>query len=104
MRGRVVLRAGERDIELRLSTNALCRIEEVSGKAIGALIAGLSGAEIRLSDLRFLVMGAAGVSLDEAGDLIDEAGLQAAVEAIGKAIEAAFPTAEPDAKKKAAAA
>lgn len=105
MRGRVILRAGDTDVELRLTTNALCRIEEVSGRSVSAVMDGLSGANVRVSDLRLLVMAAAGFeSLAEAGDLIDAAGLAQSVEAIGRAVEAAFAPAGEPAKKKAAAA
>ncbi len=99
MRGRVYLKAGERDIELRFTTNALCRLEEASGRSVSAVVQGMSS-DMRIADLRLLVWAAANLeTVDEAGDIIDEAGFTATVEAIGRTVEAAFPDAAPGGKK-----
>jgi hypothetical protein len=94
MRGRVLLTAGERSVELRFTTNAICRLEEVSGRTISDFVRALDG-NVSLRDVRMLVWVASGVAeLDEAGAIIDDAGLGATVEAIGGALTAAFPDAD----------
>lgn len=96
IRGRVPIEAGGRDLELRFTTNALCRIEEKTGRAFGEIAAGLSG-NVRISDLRVMFWAGANLaSLDEAGEVIDGLGIKHAVELMGEAIKAAFPDAEPD--------
>lgn len=105
MRGRVILVAGDQQVELRFTTNRLCWLEEVTGKPVAEVMQALSGGSVRMSDLRLLTCAAAGMT-DEAaaGDLIDEAGMEAVATALAKAVEAAFPAADPAAKKTAAAA
>ena len=94
MRGRVHFNAGGRDLELRFTTNALCRIEEKTGKAFGEIAAALAG-NVRISDLRVLFWAGVDLpTLDEAGNIIDDLGMARAVELLGEAITAAFPDAE----------
>lgn len=105
MRGAVLLQAGARSVELRLTTNRLCWLEDVTGKAVGDIFKALSG-EMKMNDLRLLLQAAAGLPDDPqaAGDIIDDAGINAVAEALGKAAEAAFPQAGADEKKKLTAA
>ena len=103
MRGVVPFRALGRDLELRFTTNALCRVEAVSGRGFSELAAELGG-NFRITDLRILFAAGADITeLAEAGDAIDELGLQVAGELVGKAIMAAFPEASAEGNGKAAA-
>jgi hypothetical protein len=105
MRGTVILKAGEDTHELRFTTNALCWLEEVTGKPVAEAMQSLGGASVRMTDLRLLVCAAAGFKDPaSAGDLIDAAGITATMEALARAVEAAFPDAEASAKKTVAAA
>lgn len=101
----MLLKAGEATHELRLTTNALCWLEEVSGKSVGQALQSLGDGSVRMTDLRLLVCAAAGLKDPAAaGDLIDAAGLAATIEALGAAVAAAFPEADEESGKKRTAA
>lgn len=105
MRGPVLLKAGAATHELRFTTNALCWLEEVSGRGLNDLV-GSFQADARLTDVRLILCAALGMKDPAlAGDVIDDAGLVAVSEAIGKALKLAFPDVdEGDVKKVTAAA
>lgn len=104
MRGAVSFRAMSRDFTLRFTTNALCRVEEITGRGFADLAAGL-GTGFRITDLRVLFYAGANLSsIEEAGDVIDDIGFQASGELVGKAIAAAFPETEAAQQGKTAAA
>lgn len=99
----MIFQAKGRDWTLRLSSNALCRIEEASG--VGAIEFfnqfDPQKGSFRLSNLRLaLQAGIEGESLtqEQVGDLIDDMGLEAALERLMAAVEAAFPAADEKAK------
>lgn len=103
-----MLAAGEQQVALRFTTNRLCWLEEVTGKPVAELVAELGGGKVRFADFRLIVAAAAGLDdVEAAGDIIDDAGMEATSIAIGQALEAAFPDVKDDAapagKKKAAA-
>lgn len=79
---------------LRYGTNALCRIETATGQGITEAAKRLQG-DVSLSDLRlFWWAGLGDVTMDQAGDLMDEVGFDRAGELIGKAFTLAFPEAQ----------
>jgi hypothetical protein len=94
MRG-VTLEARGRSHTLRLSTNAICRAETEADMAIGEIAAALlRGPRSRIGYLRLLVWaGIGGITKDEAGDIIDDIGIAAAGELVGRALKQAFPEA-----------
>lgn len=89
IRGEVPLQAGGQTHTLRFTTNALVELEQALGKPVSQIQENSGIREIR-------AMVWAGLSherritLQEAGDLVDEAGLQAAAEAVGEAMRLAF--------------
>lgn len=93
-KGEVELEAGERIVMLRFSTNAICTLEDDLGVGINEL-GGQMGdpSKFKLSMLRSIVRACMTdkVTPEEAGDIIDAAGIEATGEAIGKAFQAAFP-------------
>lgn len=91
MRGEVRFKAGEVEHSLRYTTNRLCALEGETGRSVMAFAEALSkpGA-VSLSDVRLLLRAGLDCSDVQAGDIIDEIGLQGAVEVIGKGFAAAF--------------
>lgn len=87
---------------LRFTTNSLCEFEDAYGKSVAqALVELETKSSIKL--LRCLLW--AGLldkeptaTVADAGRLMDEAGFQVAVDAIGTAIRSAFPDADPKQK------
>lgn len=97
--GFVSLRAGARALTLRFSFNAICLYEEMAGHNLMAGLARLQ-ADTQRGELSFvqvrrlLVAGLSDTSPvgeREAGEIIDEVGIETVVEKIGEAIEAALP-------------
>ena len=89
--------AGGRSLQLRFDVNALCRVEEATGKPFdeaAALLSPASGSP-RMSDVRKIFWAGLGGDLtyDQAGVVISDIGLERAGELIGKAFELAFPEA-----------
>lgn len=97
-KGEVTFEAGGATYTMRLSVDALCSLEEITGKSIMVLAEELSDPErMTLSRVR-QVMAASlrehhpDLSLQDAGELIIAAGgLTAMVGKIGEAFAAAFP-------------
>jgi hypothetical protein len=100
-KGEVELEAGADVYTLRFSTNAICSLEDDLGMGINE-IGGLLGdpANFRMSTFRTIVKACVvgNVTHEQAGDIIDAAGLEAVGAAIGKAFETAFPDAKPSAE------
>lgn len=97
-RGEVDFAVGEKTYTLRLSLNAIAEIETLLDMGINELIEALKG-PFRVANWRVLLWGAlrehhAGVSLDDAGEVMGEAGIEATVAALNKAMTLAFPDAK----------
>lgn len=89
---------------LRMNTNALCALEKVMGEHVHKL--GPRVMNPGMQDLRALLFAALrarhpGMTLDDAGDLIDRAGYDAALTPVMEAFALGFPTATKGAKKAA---
>jgi len=82
---------------IRLNTNALVKVEEVLGRPISDFGASFGIKEIRAMLWAGLLHEDKSLSLDTAGDLIDEAGFEYVAEKVGEAINIAMgKTEEPD--------
>lgn len=97
-KGEVAFKAGDATYTLRFSIDALCSLEDITGKGIIALSNELSNAERLSVTLLRQVLWAGlqehhkGLDLKEAGELIAAAGgVVAMVEIIARAFEATFP-------------
>jgi hypothetical protein len=100
--GEVSFEAGGARHTLRYGINELCRLEDrlnIDVTALGQkMAAGLNMRTLRT----IFACGLSGDLADaEAGDIIDEVGLQRAGELVGEAMQAAFPSAEGKAQKPA---
>lgn len=115
-KGEVSLLAGKETYIIRFSSNALCELEDASGVSAIELANSLADeTKFSIKSLRLILWAGLIGSHDEltlknAGDIIDLAGLETVGIAVGKAFELAFPAAneeagqEPDAGKNKAAA
>lgn len=98
-RGQVPLQVGGTTYTLCLSANALCELEDYTGETVGAITEKLNGSSVGMKTIRALVWAALQdhhpeVDIKAAGNIITLAGMNACMEAIGKAFEYAFPAAE----------
>lgn len=99
VRGQVSLVAGDTTYTLVLSINAMCEIEDTTGKDIVVLVSDLQSGKVSMKSFRLLFWAALqdyhpDVDLKAAGILISEIGMTAAMGALGEAFERAFPDAE----------
>lgn len=96
-RGEVTFEANGETWTMKIGTNAMCEIEEATGKSIsevGKLLGNEKTASMSL--MRAVFWGSLqehhdGITLKQAAGLIDEIGAGEAGALIGKAFEAAFP-------------
>lgn len=97
LKGEVELKAGEESYTLTFSVNALCELEDHFGEPVAKIAQRLNDPDnLRLSTVRALVWAGLrdhhdDVDIKEAGRVATAAGIPACVEAIGKALELAFP-------------
>lgn len=97
-RGEVSVVTEKKTHILKLSTNAICGIEEASGMGINAFSEGLSDpGNFKITNIRLMFMhGIANITFAEAGNIIDELGIGLASEKLGEAMKLAFPDLESD--------
>ncbi len=98
-KGEVSLEIGGTSYTLKFSTNALCVAEKVSGQKISALMDDLG--EGSLNAVRALFTAAMAkhmpnMTVEQAGDLLDEATVPVVTAKLTEALMIAFPTAKAD--------
>lgn len=96
-RGEVTFDAKGKTWTLQFTTNAMCEVEDAFEKSIVEVANDLqSEAGVKIKSIRTLFkIGIGGCdSVEQAGDLMDAVGIQAAGELLGKAFSAAFPDAD----------
>lgn len=102
-KGEVVFDAGGQQWRLVYSFNALCALEEQTGRGFVELAAKLADpAKVRLADIRAvlwagLIENHAVVTLKQAGEIIGEIGIGKGLELFNRAVTLAFPEAMADA-------
>lgn len=99
VRGQVSLKAGDTIYTLCLSANAMCSLEEHTGRDIGDIASSLNEKGVSMVLVRSLIWAAlqdhhSDIDIKGAGNIITEAGMSACMEAIGLAFQRAFPDAE----------
>lgn len=99
VRGEVALETPEGVTVLRFSTNALCAMEEDLGKSVAEIGAMFEGNQLSLGVARQFMRAAMrdhkpGATLEDAGAVMDAAGISKAVEAAARAFQLAFPQEE----------
>lgn len=98
-RGEVELVAGEETYTLHFGANAICEAETLLDMGINAINRRLQDKnDFRLSNWRALLWAALrdhhkGLSLDDASRIMDAAGYEVAIQAVGEAIAAGQPDA-----------
>lgn len=101
MRGRISFEADGQAHALHYSHNAICRLEETTGKSLGQLTRELEsmGENLSVRSVRQLFWGGLpeGTTLEQAGEIMDAVGLQGAGDLIARAVAAAFPAPAPGA-------
>jgi hypothetical protein len=102
-RGSVAFQVGEKAYTLSFSINALCELEAEMDQPVAKIAKSLEDPEnVRMATVRALVWAALRDSHKEidmkgAGDILEQAGMQECMDAIGKAFTLAFPEAKADA-------
>lgn len=97
-RGQVSFAALGQTFTLQFTANALCGLETAAGiKApeLPMILAAPSVTMLRYLMQFGLISHHPHITADKAGEVMDEVGFKAAAEAIGRALELAFPSDEP---------
>lgn len=109
-RGSVALQAGDQAYTLSFSVNAICELEAELDKPVAEIIAAIQDPrQLRLSTVRALVWAGLrdhhpDLTVQDAGTMITDAGIQNVVEKVGEAFRLAFPEAKAKANPRKAAA
>lgn len=100
IKGEVSFESGGNSYMLKLSTNAICELEAMTGKGVNEFAAGIGDIEtFKVTDLRTMFHacliggGNKEIEADAVGDLMD--GLS--IEKVGDLVQRAFSAAFPDA-------
>ena len=90
-RGTVTLKDGSKEWPLRFSTNAMCRFEADAGESIIASATRLQDGDVTFTSLRLFLAAGLGVSVEEAGDVMDAVGFAQAMQKVAEAFALALP-------------
>jgi hypothetical protein len=98
MRGGVTFDALGGTWEAKFTTNAICRVEERSGRGLEDVLADVSAPGKRTLAYRLLLWAAlGGVTIEAAGEIMDDLGMVEVDRIISAALRAAFPVPDGDA-------
>ena len=97
-RGEIAFTAGDKAYTLRLSVNAIAEVEGLLDAGIADIVETLRETP-KMSTIRAILWGGLRefhpkLSLLDAGEIIDELGVQETSQLVGRALEAAFPQPE----------
>jgi hypothetical protein len=105
MRGGVTFDALGKPREFKFTTNAICRLEERAVKSLQDVLADTAEGGRRTVAFRLLMWAGLGdLTLDDAGDIMDDIGLAEVDRIIAEGLKLAFPPKEPSAEGNGAAA
>ena len=105
MRGGVTFDALGKPREFKFTTNAICRLEERAGKSLQDVLADTAEGGRRTVAFRLLLWAGLGdLTLDDAGDIIDDIGLAEVDRIIAEGLKRAFPPKDQSAEGNGAAA
>ncbi len=90
-RGEAKFKVGAKEYKIRFSLNVLCSLEEELGRPLTDLVLEWSQEKVSLSDVRKMIRAALTpnhpeITLEGAGDLMEEAGLETVLEALTTAL------------------
>ena len=98
MRGGVTFDALGKAWEAKFTTNAICRVEERAGRSLEDVLADVTVPGKRTLAYRLLLWAAlGGVTVEAAGEIMDDLGLVEVDRIISAALRAAFPAPDGDA-------
>lgn len=105
MRGGVTFDALGKPREFKFTTNAICRLEERAGKSLQDVLADTAEGGRRMVAFRLLMWAGLGdLTLDDAGDIMDDIGLAEVDRIIAEGLKLAFPPKDQSAEGNGAAA
>ncbi|ADU50171.1 hypothetical protein Tmar_0046 [Thermaerobacter marianensis DSM 12885] len=90
LRGEVELKAGGKTYVLRYTTNAMVQLEEMLGRSVLEIVNNPSFTDARAMVWAGLLHAHPGLTLEQAGEIMDEAGVVEAIQAAGQALKKAF--------------
>lgn len=93
-RGTIGFEADGKSHSLRLGTNQLAALEDAFGLTINDIVQKMQGKDVQVGNLRKFFAIACDLPEEEAGDVMDDIGLDRAGQLLGEAITAAFPKGE----------
>ncbi|MBN8959078.1 MAG: gene transfer agent family protein [Rhizobiales bacterium] len=102
-RGEVAFKAGERELKLSFSANAMCELEDALDMGIPEVGQLMQAGRLRVKHARALFWAAlrdhhSDIDMIGAGKLMTEAGIQKSMDAVAGALAAALPDAEEEKK------
>ena len=105
MRGGVTFDALGKPREFKFTTNAICRLEERAGKSLQDVLADTAERGRQTVAFRLLMWAGLGdLTLDDAGDIMDDIGLAEVDRIIAEGLKLAFPPKDQSAEGNGAAA
>lgn len=99
-RGEVSFKAGEKDYTLCFTINAVCELEDRLGKSVGEIVSDMGRISVVRAVLWAGLLHHHKVSIEQAGEIMHEAGAAATAQAINAAMAMAFPQPEAGAPSK----
>jgi hypothetical protein len=104
MRGGVTFDALGKPREFKFTTNAICRLEERAGKSLQDVLADTAEGGRRMVAFRLLMWAGLGdLTLDDAGDIMDDIGIAEVDRIIAEGLKLAFPPKDQSAEGNGAA-
>ncbi len=104
-KGEVAVKTADASYILHFSTNAICELEDVLEKPVIQIVAEFENEEnVGMKIVRYLVWAGLttknpGMTVEEAGDILDEVGYALMMDKVGLAMRRFFPDPEGDETK-----
>jgi hypothetical protein len=99
-RGEVELKAGDKTYTLAFTINSVCELETMLDKSVGEVVADMGRVSVVRAVLWAGLRHHHKVDLEQAGQIMHEAGAAVTAQAINQALAMAFPQPEAGAKAK----
>lgn len=99
-RGEISLKAGDKAYTICFTINSVCELEDRLGKSVGEIVGDMGRISVVRAVLWAGLLHHHKVSLEQAGEIMHEAGAAATAQAINAAMAMAFPQPEAGASAK----
>ncbi len=100
LRGEVEMKAGDKSYTLAFTINSVCELEAKLDKPLTDIVAGMGRISVVRAVLWAGLLHHHKMTLEEAGDVMHQAGAGVAAQAINAALSQAFPQPEAGATRK----